>query len=74
MEIFTWLAKVTWWFDEEKRTDYTLYYGNTFEDVAKQIDEDYGKDSEEVTITFIQEGHFSFSSEELAELILKEKE
>lgn len=42
MEIYTWLAKVTWWFDGEKRTDYTLYYGNTFEDVAKQIDEDYG--------------------------------
>lgn len=74
MEIFTWLAKVTWWFDGEKTTDYTLYYGNTFEDVAKQIDEDYGKDSEEVTITFIQEGHFSFSSEELAKLILEEKE
>ena len=74
MEIYTWLAKVTWWFDEEKRTDYTLYYGNTFEDVAKQIDEDYGKDSEEVTITFIQEGHFSFESEELAKLILEEKE
>ena len=72
--IYTWLAKVTWWFDEKKITDYTLYYGNTFEDVAKQIDEDYGKDSEEVTITSIQEGHFSFESEELAKLILKEKD
>ena len=74
MEIFTWLAKVTWWFDEEKRTDYTLYYGNTLEEVAKQIDEDYGEDCVEVTIIFIKEGHFSFESEEFAELILKEKE
>lgn len=74
MEIFTWLAKVTWWFDEEKRTDYTLYYGKTLEEVAKQIDEDYGEDCVEVTIIFIKEGHFNFESEELAELILKEKE
>lgn len=74
MDVFTWLAKVTWWFDEEKRTDYTLYYGNTFEDIAKQIDEEYGKDSVEVTIILIKEGHFSFENEELAELILKEKD
>lgn len=74
METFTWLAKVIWWFDEEKRTDYTLYYGNTFEEVAKQIDEDYGKDSEEVTITLIKEGRFSFESEELAKLILEERD
>lgn len=74
MEIFTWLAKVTWWFDGEKTTDYTLYYGETLEEVAKQIDEDYGKDSEEVTITIIKEGHFNFESEELAKLILEEKE
>ena len=72
--IFTWLAKVTWWFDDEKRIDYSLYYGETLEDVAKQIDEDYGKASEEVTISLIQEGHLSFESEELAELILKEKD
>lgn len=71
---FTWLAKVTWWFDDEKRTDYSLYYGETLEEVAKQIDEDYGKDSEEITITFIQEGHFSFSNEGLAKLILGEKD
>ena len=74
MEIYTWLAKVTWWFDDEKRIDYSLYYGETLEDVAKQIDEDYGKASEEVTISLIQEGHLSFESEELAELILKEKD
>ena len=72
--IFTWLAKVTWWFDDEKCTDYSLYYGETLEEVAKQIDEDYGKDSEEVTITFIKEGHFSFSNEELAKLILEERD
>lgn len=71
---FTWLVKVTWWFDDEKRTDYSLYYGETLEEVAKQIDEDYGKDSEEVTITFIQEGHFSFSNEGLAKLILGERD
>lgn len=72
--IFTWLAKVIWYFGNEKRTDYSLYYGETLEEVAKQIDEDYGKDSEEVTITIIQEGHFNFESVELAELILKERE
>lgn len=71
---FTWLAKVTWWFDDEKRTDYSLYYGETLEEVAKQIDEDYGKDSEEVTIIFIKEGHFNFESEELSKLILEEKD
>ena len=74
MEIFTWLAKVTWWFDGEKTTDYTLYYGNTFEDIAKQIDEDYGEDCVEVTITCIKEGHFSFENVELAKLILEEKD
>lgn len=74
MEVYTWLAKVTWWFDSEKRTDYTLYYGNTIEEIGEQIDSDYGKDAEEVTITLIKEGHFSFESEELAELILKERE
>lgn len=74
MNIFTWLAKVTWYFDAERRTDYTLYYGNTVEEIGEQIDSDYGKDAEEVTITLIKEGHFNFESEELAELILKEKE
>lgn len=74
MEVYTWLAKITWWFDSDKRTDYTLYYGNTLEDIAKQIDEDYGKDSVEVTIALIKEGRFDFESEELAELILKERE
>ena len=74
MEISTWLARVTWWFDGAKRTDYTLYYGNTFEDIAKQIDEDYGEDCVEVTIILIQEGHFSFSNEELAKLILEERD
>lgn len=74
MEIFTWLAKVTWWFDDEKRTDYSLYYGETLEEVAKQIDEDYGKDSEEVTITFIKEGRFNFENEELTKLILEERD
>lgn len=72
--IFTWLAKITWYFDEEKRTDYCLYYGESFEEIAKQIDDDYGKDSVEVTITLIEEGHFSFESEELAKLILEERD
>ena len=71
---FTWLARVTWYFDDEKRTDYSLYYGETLEEVAKQIDEDYGKDSEEVTITLIKEGRFSFESVELAKLILEERD
>ena len=74
MEIFTWLAKVTWWFDDEKCIDYSLYYGKTLEEVAKQVDEDYGEDCVEATIIFIKEGHFSFESEELAKLILEEKE
>ena len=74
MNIFTWLAKVTWWCDTEKRTDYSLYYGNTIEEIGEQIDEYYGKDAEEVTITLIKEGHFNFEDEELAELILKERE
>ena len=74
MEIYTWLARVTWYFDGEKRTDYSLYYGETLEEVAKQIDEDYGKDLEEITIIFIQEGHFSFESVELAKLILEERD
>ena len=74
MEIYTWLARVTWYFDDEKRTDYSLYYGNTFEDVAKQIDEDYGKDCVEATIIFIKEGRFSFESVELAKLILEERD
>lgn len=72
MNIFTWLAKVTWYFETEKHTGYSLYYGESFEDIAKQIDADYGKDAEEVTITLIMDGHFSFGSEELAKLILKE--
>ena len=74
MEIFTWLARVTWYFDDEKRTDYSLYYGETLEEVAKQIDEDYGKDCVEATIILIQEGHFNFENVELAKLILEEKE
>ena len=71
---FTWLARVTWYFDDEKRTDYSLYYGETLEEVAKQVDKDYGKDCVEVTIIFIQEGHFSFESVELAKLILEERD
>lgn len=72
--IYTWLVKVNWWFDSVKHTNYTIYYGKLFEEIAKQIDDDYGDDAEEVTITLIKEGHFDFESEELANLILKEKE
>ena len=71
---FTWLAKVTWWFGKEKRTDYSLYYGETLEEIGKQIDEDYGKDCTEATVICIKEGHFSFKNEELAKLILEERD
>lgn len=74
MNIFTWLAKVTWYFDSEKRTDYTIYYGETFEDIGEQIDSEYGENAEEATITLIKEGHLNFENEELAKLILQEKE
>lgn len=71
---FTWLARVTWYFDDEKRTNYSLYYGESLEEVAKQIDEDYGKDCIETTIIFIKEGPFNFGNEELAKLILEERD
>lgn len=74
MTTFTWLAKVTWWCDTEKRTDYCLCYGNTIEEIGEQIDEYYGEDVTEVTITYIKEGHFNFENEELAKMILQEKD
>lgn len=74
MNTFTWLAKVTWWCDTEKRTDYSLCYGNTIEEIGEQIDVYYGKDVVEATITYIKEGYFNFENEELAKLILQEKE
>lgn len=74
MNTYTWIAKVTWYFDSEKRTDYSLCYGNTIEEIGEQIDKYYGKDVVEATITYIKEGYFNFENEELAKLILQEKE
>lgn len=76
MNIFTWLAKVTFYSESEEKNivEYGIYYGDTLSEISKQLDCYYGNDSIEVTITLIKDGYFVFENEELAKLILQEKE
>lgn len=63
------LAKVRWYFDGEEIVDNVVIYGDTYCHVMNKVSERYAdEDILEITLTYLTDGFFQISAEDVDRL------